>query len=98
MKEPSTHKVLSEVFGFLFAEDHVAVSSHINIRVMKKFHAAHFHNIFFVSETDIEVFITKVDKIGEGRFVGVPVAATAIFQFSYFQLRLRKYAVQRKNA
>ena len=97
MEEAAADEVVAEVLGFLVREDDVAVAGHVDEGVVEQFRAAHVDHRVGGCEVHVGVGVAEGDEVGEGGGVGVPVAATAIFEQRDGGLGVEKYEVRTKN-
>ena len=80
VEESPAEQVVAEVLPFLAVERHVAVAGHVDEGVVEEFAAAHVDYGIVGGEVHVGVGIAEGDEVGERGGVGIPVAATAIFE------------------
>ena len=53
-------------------------------RVREQIGASWLHDVFFGKYVHAQVLVAKFDEVGHRGFVGIPVAAPAVFEFGQF--------------
>ena len=86
VQEAAADKIVTEVLRLTVAEDHVAVTRHVEHGVVEQFGAAHVDGGILRVEPHLLVLVAEGDEVGERGGVGIPITATAVLQQGYLGL------------
>ena len=82
MEETAAEEVGAEVVGFLSAEGYVAVSGDVDVWVVEQVAAAYINGGVLRCKVHVELRVAECDEVRKRCGVGVPVAASVVFQQS----------------
>ena len=78
MQESTTYKVVTQIFGIIIRKENVAVTRHMEQRVLKNIGTSRVNRFWLLIHCRIDILVTKSNEIGQGRRVSIPVTATFI--------------------
>ena len=82
VEETAAEEVGAEVVDFLGGEGDVAVAGDVDVGVVEEVAAADVDGGILRGEVHVELGVAEGDEVGEGGWVGVPIAAAAVFDES----------------
>src|SRR6186713_3133174 len=64
------------------------MAGHIYIGVEEQVAATYFYYVFLGLEVGAQLLVAEFDQVGQGCFVGIPVAAAVVFELGNLELNL----------
>ena len=78
MQKTSANEVVAQVLRLLRGEDHVAVACHVEEWIVENLAAAYID--LGVFKVHLGVLVAESDEVGQGGWIGIPVAAATVFE------------------
>ena len=94
VQKASANQVVAKVFGFLCRKEDVAVAGDVEEGVAEDLAAADIDDGVLRLQAHVEVGIAEGDEVGQRGGVGVPVAATVVFEEGELGLGLDRRGVE----